>query len=107
MDEKLMNNKVELTDEEMSKAAGGYEEYDKTDYEMRKHDTIDKEPLFYVGEHICVGGETLGEGVVKEIKPYKNERWQYRIEYDTPILGVFFNGKWVLATDIYGHFINY
>ena len=46
MDEKLMNNKVELTDEEMSKAAGGYEEYDKTDYEMRKHDTIDKEPLF-------------------------------------------------------------
>ena len=46
MDEKLMNNKVELTDEEMSKAAGGYEEYYTTDYEMRRHDTIDQEPLF-------------------------------------------------------------
>ena len=106
MDEKLMNNKVELTDEEMSKAAGGYEEYYTTDYEMRRHDTIDQEPLFYVGERVCVNGDNNGNGEVVEIKKAGNY-WKYKIDYDSGFFGRWFNNDWVYAIEIYGHYICY
>ena len=106
MDEKLMNKEASMTDEEMAKATGGYEEYWKTDREMAKHDTIDNDPLFYVGQHVCVGGDILGDGVITAIRK-KGNYWEYEIDYDGPSVFTFFNDTTVRATDIDGHYDYY
>ena len=102
MDEKAKNEKIKLTDEEIKNAAGGYEEYWTTDMEMAERDTIDSEPLFFVGERVCVHGDELGNGEVVEIAEC-GRVWQYKIDYDS-FMGRIMNGDWVVATQIYGHY---